>query len=53
MSTHGCSLPLLLEGDDLDDERDEEEVDAALEDDVDEMDDDLLLLRFRFLFSFP
>lgn len=53
MSTHGGSLPLLLEDDDLDDERDEEEVDAALEDDVDEMDDDRLLLRFRFLFSFP
>lgn len=50
---HGGSLPLLLGDDDLDDERDEEEVDVVLEDDVDEMDDDLLLLRFRFLFSFP
>lgn len=28
-------------------------MDVVLEDDVDEMDDDLLLLRFRFLFSFP
>lgn len=52
---HGGSLPLLLlEEDDLDDERDEEEeVDVLPEDDVDETDEDLLLLRFRFLFSFP
>lgn len=52
----GDSLPLLLllEEEDLDDERDEEEeVDVLLEDDVDETDEDLLLLRFRFLFSFP
>lgn len=55
--SHACggSLPLLLlEEDDLDDERDEEEeVDVLLEDEVDETDEDLLLLRFRFLFSFP
>lgn len=51
----GGSLPLLLpEEDDLDDDCDEEEeVDVLLEDDVDETDEDLLLLRFRFLFSFP
>lgn len=51
----GGSLPLLLlEEDDLDDERDEEEeVDVLLEDEVDETEEDLLLLRFRFLFSFP
>lgn len=52
---YGSSLPLLLlEEDDLDEERDEEEeVDVLLEDDVDETDEDLLLLRFLFLFSFP
>ncbi|KAI1240593.1 hypothetical protein IHE44_0009024 [Lamprotornis superbus] len=46
---YGGSLPLLLlEEDDLDDEHDEEEeLDVLPEDDVDETDEDLLLLRFR------